>query len=103
MSNHYHVIRRVDTDQAAAWSHSEVIDRWTKLFSTPDLIQRYLRGQTTSDAEVNKVVELVEQWRTRLTDISWSMRILNESIARQANREDNCTGRFWEERFKSQA
>jgi len=80
-----------------------VIERWTKLFSTPVLIQRYLKGQTTSDAEVNKVNEIVEEWRSRLTDISWFMRILNESIARQANREDNCTGRFWAGRFKSQA
>ncbi len=31
------------------------------------------------------------------------MRVLNESLARQANAEDGCTGRFWEERLKSQA
>ena len=31
------------------------------------------------------------------------MKCLSEPIARQANKEDNCTGHFWESRFKSQA
>ncbi len=31
------------------------------------------------------------------------MKSLNEPIARQANKEDGCTGHFWEARFKSQA
>jgi hypothetical protein len=45
----------------------------------------------------------VETYRGRLADLSWYMRVLNESIARMANAEDGVTGRFWEGRFKSQA
>ena len=31
------------------------------------------------------------------------MKALNENIARRANKEDECTGHFWESRYKSQA
>jgi len=31
------------------------------------------------------------------------MKVLNENIAKRANYEDECTGHFWESRFKSQA
>ena len=46
---------------------------------------------------------MIESWRSRLFDISWFMKVLNENIARQANKEDDCTGHFWESRYKSQA
>jgi hypothetical protein len=105
MSNHYHVVLRVDRERALGWSLEEVLARWTRLFSGPLLVTRYLsaaRGEMTG-AEIGKVEELGEVYRSRLHDLSWFMRTLNEHIARQANAEDGVKGRFWEGRFKSQA
>jgi REP element-mobilizing transposase RayT len=103
MSNHYHVVLHVDRDEANSWDDREVIERWHQLFSGHPFTHRYLAGDTLLKVEQKVVSELVTLWRSRLMDISWYMRCLNESIARQANEEDNCTGSFWESRFKSQA
>ncbi|WP_316367552.1 transposase [Candidatus Thiodiazotropha sp. CDECU1] len=103
MSNHYHVILHVDTECAAEWSEQEVITRWERLFSLPVLVQRYLSQDAITRAEQETVSELLTKWRKRLHDISWFMRCINEPIARQANQEDDCTGRYWEGRYKSQA
>jgi hypothetical protein len=67
------------------------------------LTQKYVREETLSVGERITFEETVEEYRRRLFDISWLMRDLNEFIAREANKEDGCTGRFWEGRFKSQA
>jgi len=52
---------------------------------------------------MSSLLETVEVYRNRLMNISWFMRLLNQSIATQPNQEDNCTGHFWEGQFKSQA
>ena len=103
MSNHYHIVLRVDQEEAKSWNSLEVIERWSENFTIPVLIYRFLKGKCSTSAEVKAVDEIIEKWRSRLHDISWFMRLLNEYIARESNREDKVTGRFWEGRFKSQA
>jgi hypothetical protein len=53
--------------------------------------------------EIEQATSQVAHWREQLTNLSRWMGYLNEKIAREANKEDGCTGRFWEGRFKSQA
>jgi len=103
MSNHYHVVLRVDQDSAKQWSAYDVIKRWTQLYKGNVLVDRFQSGESQSRAERDAVDIIIQTWRERLMDISWYMRCLNETIARAANEEDNCKGRFWEGRFKSQA
>ena len=103
MSNHYHIVLRVDQNLAASWSSTEIIQRWNTFFTLPALISRFMKGECTTAAELKAADEIIQEWRSRLHNISWFMRLLNESIARQSNKEDDVTGRFWEGRFKSQA
>ncbi len=103
MSNHYHVVLHIDREMADGWSNKEICTRWSELFSGNDLVKRYLKGEILSKAEEQLLQSQIDHWRERLSDISWFMRCLNEPVARQANREEGVTGRFWEGRFKSQA
>lgn len=103
MSNHTHLVLRVKREQALSWDRAEIIERWHRLYAGNWISQKYRAGVELTDVENHLLDQHVNIWRERLYDISWFMRNLNEYIAREANREDQCTGRFWEGRFKSQA
>lgn len=102
MSNHYHLVLHVDVGRAQGWSQHQVVERWTLLFRAPNVVKRWQSGEAL-EAESRAAEAIIEKWRLRLHDVSWFMRCLNEHLARRANIEDECTGRFWEGRFKSQA
>ncbi len=62
---------------------------------------KFQREQPLTTFKLEMVEETAQVYKQRLIDISWFMRALNEPIARQANKEDKCTGHLWEGRFKS--
>jgi putative transposase len=95
MSNHFHLILHLDRARALSWTEEQVAARYAQLF--PHAVRTARRLPAPHWAQ------RVALWRQRLWDLSWFMRCLNEAIARRANREDHCTGRFWEGRFRSQA
>jgi len=103
MSNHYHLVLKVNKTEADSLSDFDVALRWKQLFNGHVMVDRWLIKPDITQAEKDQALKTVQVWRSRLYDLGWYMRCLNESIAVRANKEDNCKGRFWEGRFKSQA
>jgi REP element-mobilizing transposase RayT len=103
MSNHQHLVVKLTPKRINDWSDREVVDRWTSLFKGPLLIQRYQQGAVLDTAQQQTVNDIISIYRKRLGDLGWFMKCLNEPIARMANREEGCTGHFWEARYRSQA
>jgi REP element-mobilizing transposase RayT len=102
MSNHLHQILRNRPDVCAQWSDEEVAIRWLRVFPGRRL-EEHLAEPTENDVKtLVRDKERLAEVRSRLSDISWFMRALAEPIARLANKQDECTGRFWEGRFKAQ-
>ena len=102
MSNHFHLILRSRPDVVENWDDSEVARRWLMLCP--------LRKSPSGDApeptesELNSIrndPDRVAEIRLRLSDMSWWMRLLCQSIGRRANQEDRESGRFFQGRYKA--
>ncbi len=103
MSNHLHVVLRNRPDVVTEWSDEEVALRWWRLFPG----RREQDGSAAKPEPVDLLLvtgnpERLSEIRSRLSSVSWFMRCVAEPIARQSNREDECTGRFWEGRYRCQ-
>ena len=102
MSNHYHIVVKIDAEISESWSFDEVIQRWLCIHKGPFIVQKYQNGDSIGATEMKVIKDIVDDWRERLSSLSEFMQQLNQVISRQANIEEDCTGRFWEGRFKSQ-
>ncbi|MGI2175814.1 hypothetical protein ACRN92_16880, partial [Shewanella ulleungensis] len=88
MSNHLHVVLKVDADKVKQWSDKEVLIQWHKGFKGTLLTHKFLKGEDLNQFERQTVNECITEYHKRLIDISWFMRSLSEPIARMANKED---------------
>ena len=113
MDNHYHVVLHVDEERALNWSYTEVAERWMQLYSGDMLVDRWLANpDAISKAEEEAVFKRIDIWRSRLYELGWFMRGVNETVARMAKglqgcrsylfcrsknkcKEENCHGRFY--------
>lgn len=103
MGNHMHVILRNRPDVVEMWSDEDVARRIWRLF--PKRKDQAGNAEEPHDHELKMLIASKRQlaeYRRRLSDVSWLMRQLAEKVARLANKEDECSGRFWEGRFKCQ-
>ena len=102
MSNHLHVVLRMQPSQVVEWPAEEVARRWLSVYP-----REYLPDGTPALPSDAVIAAQAVDWiwvqarRKRLADLGWFMKALKEPISRRANREDGCTGAFWEGRFSS--
>ena len=103
MSNHIHGILRSRPDVVQTWTADEVALKWWML--CPARKNKDGSPAEPTEFELNSIrndTNGLKEKRLRLSSVSWFMRFLSERIAKLANKDDECTGRFWEGRFKAQ-
>ncbi|MBL8814808.1 MAG: hypothetical protein JNL58_02170 [Planctomyces sp.] len=102
LSNHFHQVLRSRPDISESWSNEEVARRWLMLCPEKRDEKGIPFDPTDEDiANLCRQKKKIKEYRKRLTDISWWMRLFNQTIAQRANREDKKTGSFWQGRFKA--
>lgn len=106
MSNHFHLVLYYDPLASDTWSDAEVARRWAEAFpprmAKPDPEELELRKQWLRESLLESPQRLASARRC-LGSLSAFMKHLKQPIAWRANREDKCSGHFFEGRFYSGA
>ncbi len=102
MSNHVHLVLRMQVDAVASWSAYEVAERWLRVYPLAVAIDGTAKPVDAATVRrFSNDAEWVGKRRARLAELGWFMKALKEPLARRANREDRCRGTFWEARYTS--
>jgi hypothetical protein len=102
MSNHFHLVLRSRPDVVKEWSDVDVARRWLML--CPERRDEKRQPLEPTEFELNSIVNNKEKLatvRSRLSDISWWMRLLSQNIAQRANKEDGEVGKFFQARYRA--
>ncbi|MFT7219200.1 MAG: REP element-mobilizing transposase RayT [Candidatus Azotimanducaceae bacterium] len=106
MSNHFHLVVYFDPQESYRWSDAEVVERWLAAF--PPRVSVLPESEQTLILNTHREILLqtpakLQHARETLGSVSMFMKYLKQPIAYQANREDSCSGHFFEGRFYSGA
>ena len=103
MSNHIHVVARPRPQRCVELSAEEIATAYWCMRFDVDPVDDVAETPLDRDhiQALAHDVKFIADWRTRLGEIGWFMKVLKEPLSRIANKEDNCSGAFWEGRFKS--
>jgi hypothetical protein len=102
LSNHFHLVLRSRPDVVATWDDTEVARRW--LILCPIRKKSDRSAEEPNEYELNAIrndPDKLAMIRTRLSDLSWWMRLLCQNIGMRANKEDGEVGKFFQGRFKA--
>ncbi len=106
MSNHFHLVVFYDPTASKTWSDNEVTRRWFDAF--PPRCVSNNTEELAALKEIHRTMMLenplrLARARRCLGSLSDFMKHLKQPIAWRVNREDGCSGHFFESRFYSGA
>ncbi len=103
MDNHFHVVLRLNPEEADRWTDRNVVERWYQIHPLRNgsrrqlpITEKWIERELADTKQVAKT-------REKLCSASQFMKDLKQPIAQQANRKDRRTGHFWDGRFHAVA